>query len=241
MRRTPILILAIWALTLTGCVSARDTNAVAQAQAEALDHLAVESALTNAALLHMTSAVAAIRVERAASDAEASIIADLLTSRGGADHAALDALLAQATPPSNPLAAQVREGRMTAGDAHDWLDTYAAAWSATDASTTRRRLLESIHAVQYTRNEGAAITAQLRERAESNARLFADARASSRALLGAAASDPTLDALATATAETWADLLLEHIDDPDQRAAAERLLRAVTDWSDFTTTDGDNQ
>ena len=76
MRRTPILILAISAITLTGCVSARDTHDVALAQAEALDRLAIESALTNAALLHMTSAVSAIRVERAASDAEAQIITE---------------------------------------------------------------------------------------------------------------------------------------------------------------------
>ncbi len=241
MRRTPILILAISAITLTGCVSARDTHDVALAQAEALDRLAIESALTNAALLHMTSAVAAIRVERAANDAEAQIITDLLTPSGEADHSALDALLNRTDHPANPLARQVRESRMTAGDAHDWLETYAAAWREPNASTTRRRLLEAIHAVQYTRDEGAQITALLRDRAESTAQLFADAGASSRALRSAATSDPTLDALASAAAESWSDLLLHSIDDPDQRTAAERLIRTITGLTEFSATTGDDQ
>ena len=241
MRRTRITTLAVAAITLTGCVGARDTHDVALAQAEALDRLAIESALTNAALLHMTGAVAAIRVERAASDAEAQIITDLLSPGGKADHAALDALLNQPDPPANPLARQVRESRMTASDAHDWLGAYAAAWREPNASTTRRRLLEAIHAVQYTRDEGAEITALVRDRAESTAQLFADAGASSRALRSAATSDPTLETLAGAAVDSWADLLLNNIDDPDQRAAAERLIRAVTGLTEFDSPNGDDQ
>ncbi|MCB9837968.1 MAG: hypothetical protein H6813_01385 [Phycisphaeraceae bacterium] len=227
MRRThiPSLIFALTALG--GCVSASDTGAVARAQAQAVERLAVESAVTNAALRSATNTLLMIRVERIASDAEQAIIADLLTAGGEPDHAALDAMLKLPQVPANPLATMVREARLTPDDAHAWLDTYAATWRATGAAPTRRRLLESLHPVALARDEAATLSAALRDRAESDADLFADASRSAHALTGAAQSDPDLDALYQAATDSWRELLLERIDSPEQRAAARRLLDSV--------------
>lgn len=226
----------ILAAGLPGCVSARDTNAVARAQAQALDRLAVESVITSAALDAATGALSAIAVERAASRAESSIITTLISVAGEPDHAALDAMIAGPDAPTDPLSAQVRDGRMPAGDAHAWLDTYAAALRDAGGAATRRRLLESLGPVITARSEAAVLGAALRERAGANARLFADARASAATLVGASESDPTIDALLGSAYGQGMGILLDHIEDPDQRAAAERLLAAIGGLTDTTNT-----
>jgi hypothetical protein len=239
-RATAAIAAIILAAGLPGCVSARDTNAVARAQAQALDRLAVESVITSAALDAATGAISAIAVERAADRAQASIITTLISVAGEADHAALDAMIAGPQAPANPLAAQVRDGRMSADDAHSWLDTYAAALRDAGGTATRRRLLEALGPVIAARSEAAVLSTALRERARANARLFADARASASALVGASESDPSIDALLGAAYTQGIGALLDHIEDPDQRAAAQRLLAAIGDLTDTTNT-GDNR
>ena len=225
------LTLAGLAMSLPGCVSARDTNAVAQSQAEAIGRLAVESAITNAALLDAMAALSSIRIERIASEVEMSIIIDLINPDASADHTGLEAMLAQPDMPSNPLAAQVRESRMTLDEARSWLSAYAEALQEPTGAKTRRRLLEALHPVVLARAESARLTAALRDRAESNGRLFADAHASALTLVGASTSDPSIDALLSAATESWKTLLLESIDDPEERAATERLLDSILDFT----------
>ncbi len=224
---TAALAVAGMSIGIQGCVSASDTHAVAAMQAQAVDRLSVESAITNAALMNATGALLKIRVERAASDAETMIITDLIEPGGDADLAALDRLIAQGNTPSNPLVLQVREGRMDVADAQDWLRAYATALANPKGAATRRRLLESMYPVVAARHESAALNTALRHRAEANAMLFADARASAHTLLGAATSDPSIDALVEAAADSWQGLLLGSIEDEEQREAAERLLGSI--------------
>ena len=226
------------ALSVPGCVSARDTHEVARSHAEAIGRLAIESAIANAALIHAIGALSSIRIELVVSDTEASIITDLIRPDGAADLATLDAIIEQSEIPLNPLATQVRESRMSVDVARSWLFTYAAALADPNDAVTRRRLLEVLRPVVTARSEAAALGAALRDRAASNDRLFADARASAHALLGASTSDPSIDALVQSAADSWMELLLESIDDPEQRAAAQRLLGSILDWSDMTGMSG---
>jgi|GEM_PF-5177471 len=229
------LVVAGLALCVPGCVSARDTKDVASTQAETIDRLAVESAITNAALLDATGALASIRIELIASGADASIIAELITPGGEPDHDRLDAQVAQAEPPTNPLAAQVREGRMTIEGVHAWLTAYAAALNSPQGASTRRRLLNDLTPVASVMTDSARLLAALRARAETSAGLFTEARASAGALLGAASSDPDIDALLDSATHTWATMLLDGIDDPEQRAAARHLFDSILDLTDIDT------
>lgn len=224
------------ALGSQGCVSASDTHDVIALHAEAVDRMSLESAITNAALINATSALLAVRIERIVSDAEEPIIVDLIEPSGEPDHAALDRMIAQVDTPRNPLALLVRETRMLPEDAHDWLSAYAAALALPDGAATRRRLLESLYPVVHARTEAAALNTALRERARRNAMLSADARASAHSLLGASTSDPSIEALVEAAAQSWQGLLLESIDDPKQRDAAERLLESILGFTSATTT-----
>jgi hypothetical protein len=229
-----VISLAGFALSAPGCVSARDTHAVASAQAQAIGRLAVESAITNAALIRATNALSSIRTERIASNVEAAILSELINPDGSAAHSELDAMLESAGSPSNPLARQVRESLMTSDEAHSWLTTYATALQSPDGANTRRRLLEALRPVVMARTEGAQLTEALRDRARSNALLMADAHASSLALIGASTSDPSLDALVDAAAASWKQLLLENMEDEDQRNATGRLLESILDFTEFT-------
>ncbi len=187
---------ALFSLLLApGCVAANDAAPVVALQAEAASALAAHSAQDHAALSAATAAL--LDVRRAA-------------LRARLEARALGLLYDE--PPDPTI------GGLSGDAAHAWLTAYTHA-------DDPRLAIESLPAWDDFERDAEAITAALDARGAHAAALFADLLAST-ALLGAYADESAAlgelnprDVLA----EIYTQELRNHIDDPQQQAAADRL------------------
>lgn len=180
---------------LPGCVAANDAAPVVALQAEAIAAIATHSAEDHAALAAATTAL--LRVRRAA-----------LATR--LEACALGLLYDE--PPDPTI------GGLAGDEARRWLDVY------TNADDPRREIV-SLPAWDEFEHDAEAITAALDARGAHAAALFADLLVST-ALLGAYADESAaLGELSPrdVLAEIYTQELRNHIDDPQQQAAADRL------------------
>jgi hypothetical protein len=188
--------LAFVALALPACVDSAATQPVLAQQREAILDLERSSAEDLVALRSLASTLLRAREERLLSTIEQRLITE-----------SLDA------------SAEAR------ADAPMWLVEYAALLRAGSPADARRAPLANLPEVIAMRDAGASLLAALDARALDTAALFASALADNAALSGAAGASVDLSSASREAAiELWRAALLDRIDDPAQRAAAERLL-----------------
>ncbi len=191
--------LAFAALTLPACVDSAASGPVLAQQREAIVRLERSSAEDLAALRSLASSVLAARAERLLTDIEHRLIAEMLDDR--------------AQPPA---------------DAQPWLVEYAALLRAGAPADTRRAPLRTLPEVLTMHETSSAILAALDARALETASLFGEALADNAALADAAGATVDLSAASReAATELWRSAVLERIEDPAHRAAAQRLLSDV--------------
>ncbi len=196
---TPSLILpafAFVALALPACVDSAATGPVLAQQREAIVRLEQTSAEDLAALRSLASVVLDARIERTLTDIEHGLIADTLDEH--------------AHPPAG---------------APPWLVEYAVLVRAGAPADIRRAPLLALPEVIARRDANQSVLAALDARALDTASLFGEALADNASLSEAAGASVDLSAASREAAlELWRAAVLERIDDPAQRAAAERLL-----------------
>lgn len=188
--------LAFVALALPACVDSAATQPVLAQQRDAIERLELASAQDLAALQSLSSTLLDAMAERLLSTIEQQLITDTLDDR--------------AQPPA---------------DAPSWLVEYASLLRSSAPADARRAPLAHLPEVRTMREVANSLLAALDARALDTAALFAAALADNAALSGAAGASLDLSAASREVAlELWRAAVLDRIDEPTQRAAAERLL-----------------
>ena len=189
-------ILAFVAMTTPGCVDASATRPVLAQQRETIERLSRLSAQDHAAIRSLTDALIGAQRERLLASIELDLVADALDAQGN--------------PPVGAPA---------------WLVDYAQAWRTGADSDTRRAALRSRDDVAEFDRAARALRDSLESRSIVATAMFADLLADNAALSDAAGATVDLSlASREAALELWRTTVLERIDDPEQRAAASRLL-----------------
>ena len=188
--------LAFVALALPACVDSAATQPVLTQQREAIVRLERATAEDLGALRSLTTVLLLAREERLISRIEQQLITDTLDDR--------------AQPPA---------------DAPSWLVEYASLVRAGAPADARRAPLNALPEVRTMREAANSLLAAFDARALDTAALFAAVLADNAALSDAAGASVDLSAASReASVELWRAAVLDRIDEPTQRAAAERLL-----------------
>ena len=190
----PLLVFV--AISTPACVDASATRPVLAQQRETIERLSRLSAQDHAAIRSLTDALIGAQRERLLASIELDLVADALDAQGN--------------PPVGAPA---------------WLVDYAEAWRTGADSDTRRAALRSRDDVAEFDRAARALRDSLESRSIVATAMFADLLADNAALSDAAGATVDLSlASREAALELWRTTVLERIDDPEQRAAASRLL-----------------
>ncbi len=140
-----------------------------------------------------------------------------INADGAAASHVLEGDLALQAPPS-ALAAEVRAGHMTLGEARLFLEDYALASRMSDRGETSRAMLARLGPVRRHDEMAAALERALAERADAIRRLFAELESAGTALDRYATPSPAPGSAARAAGASIAPLLIAaHVRDPQRR------------------------
>ncbi|RMD63386.1 MAG: hypothetical protein D6824_05410, partial [Planctomycetota bacterium] len=159
------------------------------------------------------------------------IVGRYLDEAGRASEGRLDAALAKAMadPAAAPALAQlVVEGKIDRSTALAVIDAVARALALEDAAARAEALSQAVDGLpplRMAREQGEALLAALDARAAQLARVMASVAADQRALGELFDFSPDASAAVGALAASlWRQAVLEQLDDPQKRAAAQRAL-----------------
>lgn len=194
----PLVVLCV-SLPLAGCLDPGSTRLVLDSQGEVIARLEASYAQDLAALRSLAGAVVEAQRERLYASVEAGLVADVLDG------------LAEAP-----------------ADAPAWLREYSSLLRAGAPAERRRAALATLDRVVEFESGADALLRAMDLRAASVGALFGEARANHEALSDATGASLDLSlASREAAAVLWRAAVLERIEDPDARLAAERLLERV--------------
>lgn len=198
-RSLPSLVVLCVSLPLAGCLDPGANRPVLDSQGEVIARLEASYAQDLGALRSLAGAVIEAQRERLYAYVEAHLIADVLDD------------LAEAP-----------------ADAPEWLREYSSLLRADAPAERRRATLATLDRVVEFETGADAILHALDLRAAAVGALFGEARANHEALSDATGASLDLSlASREAAAILWRAAVLERIEDPDARLAAERLLERV--------------
>lgn len=226
----PRILAAGMVIALTGCAAPSTVGGVASAQHKTISDLAISYAADLALLRDL--------VDRTLRERRVLLLGSLhreMLTRGYISPAlepSPDRFAGDLNDASQHAALidEVRTGRMGAADAAAFLHDYALSLRMNDAGATRNALLARLSPVIVHDRGARSIRDAMDDRAEAIAALLADAEANAAAVaefasLGVGAPSVT----ETTIRALWRRTVLEHIDEPDRRDAASRLLDRILD------------
>jgi|GEM_PF-5627197 len=232
-RILPIAALSVTAVLTAGCVATNQSAPVAAAQRDALNRLAAaqvaDLALSRtlmAALLDIQSAALRNQLARAT-------ITRYITMSGEVNLVRLDADIAAAPSADDvayTLAADVRAGALTRDAAVGILHQIADALRAPGATGAAdlRNALSSLSPLRAKAQADETLLAMMDTRSGAIARLLAEVGADAAALDALTNLSPDAGAtLRELAAQLWRTAIVERVDDPTKRAAAQRVLDSV--------------
>lgn len=214
-------------LVLAGCLSPSAAEPVAQST---LRHaLAIQSAHAQdlAALRAATSTLLAIQRERLLTDLHIEFIARWTTADGEPDPESLDSALADHDD-AGALVNDIRLGRLSRDQAAALIADFCVAEALSNSRAARRAILAQLGAVVRHDADAAALLTALDARAAQTASLHNELLADAGAITLYTTAEPALDDLSRAAAiELWTLAVTNSLNDPAQRAAAQRLLNQL--------------
>jgi len=214
-------------LVLAGCLSPSAAEPVAQST---LRHaLAVQSAHAQdlLALRAATTTLLAIQRERLLTDLHIEFVSRWTTAGGEPDPESLDNALADPDDDAS-LIADIRLGRLSRDQAAALIADFCVADALSNAHNARRELLAQLGPIVHHDAASASLLAALDARAAQAASLHNELLADAGAITLYTQSEPALDDLSRAAAiELWTLAVTNSLNDPAQRAAAQRLLNQL--------------